>query len=68
MKVTFAEQQGISLDVLMKVNPGEEVVIEPELFLEVPQELYDRWNLNYVEAALISRELFDLYQEQHGND
>ena len=65
MKITYAEACGLSLDVLMKVAPEEEISIEPELFLDIPDDLYERWDKMYREAQDISYTLHNLYQEQH---
>lgn len=58
MRVTYVQYAGLSLDVLKKVEPGEEIYIEEDIMFDIPEELYDRWEANYNEAIEISNELF----------
>ena len=57
IKVTYVQYAGLSLDMLKKVTPQEEYMIEPEIMMDIPEKLFDKWLQNYEEAVNICNEL-----------
>ena len=64
MRITYIQYAGLSLDMIKKVTPEEEYMIEPEIMMDIPDDLFDRWDKNYREAIAISTELEELMRNK----
>ena len=64
MRITYIQYAGLSLDMIKKVTPEEEYMIETEIMMDIPDDLFDRWDKNYREAIAISTELEELMRKK----
>jgi len=64
VRITYIQYAGLSLDMIKKVTPEEEYMIEPEIMMDIPDDLFDRWDKNYREAIAISTELEELMRNK----